>query len=212
MYFLVLETSSPRGLFAIIKDKKIIFKHELSFGVRHSNELVPAIEMGLNQSGISIDNINTIILGRGPGSFTGLRIGASVAKAFSFAKSIPIITVDSLKCFEPISEGPFATLLDAKARGIFTQKGLKEHAEVYYEDQYKNISLEDLTKEALDRATFITAHKASFASKLPKDIFEKLIEMTPEPNLMLKMALKKSKTALFHAHDLLDLEYFNSPV
>ena len=211
MYSLVLETSSLRGLFAILKDDKVLFKHELSFGVRESNELVPVIEMGFNEINLSINDIETIIIGRGPGSFTGLRIGASVAKAFSYAKSIPIVTVDSLKCLSPIQDGPFAVLLDAKAKGIFVQKGLKEHEQVYFEDQYKIISIDNVEEEIKDRATLITAHKATFATKLPKEIYEKLQEASPQPNLMLETALKKPKTTLHNAQDILDLEYFNSP-
>ncbi|MCH9631722.1 MAG: hypothetical protein S4CHLAM6_00390 [Chlamydiae bacterium] len=211
MYSLVLETSSLRGLFAIIKDDKVLFKHELSFGVRESNELVPAIEMGFNEINLSINDIETIILGRGPGSFTGLRIGASVAKAFSYAKSIPIMTVDSLKCLAPAQEGPFAILLDAKAKGIFIQKGLKEHNQVYFEDQYKVISIKEIEEEIKDKTTLITAHKATFSTKLPKKVYERLLEESPNPDLMLKMALKKPKTTLHNAQDVLDLEYFNSP-
>lgn len=211
MYSLVLETSSLRGLFAILKDDKVLFKQELSFGIRESNELVPVIEMGFNEINLSINDIETIIIGRGPGSFTGLRIGASVAKAFSYAKSIPIVTVDSLKCLSPIQDGPFAVLLDAKAKGIFVQKGLKEHEQVYFEDQYKIISIDNVEEEIKDRATLITAHKATFATKLSKEIYEKLQEASPQPNLMLEMALKKPKTTLHNAQDVLDLEYFNSP-
>lgn len=211
MYSLVLETSSLRGLFAILKDDKVLFKHELSFGVRESNELVPVIEMGFNEINLSINEIETIIVGKGPGSFTGLRIGASVAKAFSYAKSIPIITVDSLKCLAPAQDGPFAVLLDAKAKGIFIQKGLKEHGQTYFEGQYKIISTVEVEEEIKNKTQLITANKATFASKLPQEIYEQLQEASPQPNLMLKMAIKKSKTTLHNAKDILDLEYFNSP-
>ena len=211
MHSLVLETSSLRGLFAILKDDKTLFKQELSFGVRESNELVPVIEMGFNETNLSINEIETIIVGRGPGSFTGLRIGASVAKAFSYAKSIPIVTVDSLKCLAPVQDGPFAVLLDAKAKGIFVQKGLKEHGQIYFEDQYTIISICEIEEEIKDRTALVTANRATFASKLPKEVYQKLQEQSPQPNLMLKMALKKSKNTLHNAQDILDLEYFNSP-
>lgn len=211
MYYLILDTSSQRGLFSVLKNDHILIKQEISFGVRESNELVPIIEMSLNSLQLSLDEINYIILSRGPGSFTGLRIGASVAKAFSFAKEIPIITVDSLKCFDPIQEGSFAVLLDAKAKGIYLQKGLKENNIIYYEDQTHLISLDQLNDKVTALPLLITTSALSFKSKLNNENQFKLIEQTPNPLQMLKLAQKKGKTAALNSSDILDLEYFNSP-
>lgn len=211
MYYLILDTSSPRGLLAILKDHKILLKQEIAFGIRESNELVPAIEMGLAQLKLSMDEINTIVLSKGPGSFTGLRIGASVAKALSFAKSIPIITVGSLKCFDPLKEGSFAILLDAKAKGTYLQKGLKENGEIYYEDKSCVLKLNELKEALADLPTVITSHKSSFQNKLDNSLFSKITEMTPNPNQILNMALKQGKTSALNSSDILDLEYFNTP-
>lgn len=211
MYFLIIDTSSLKGILSIFKDDKIIFNQELSFGVRESNELVPVIEMAFKQTNIFLSDIDIIVLGKGPGSFTGLRIGASVAKAFSFVKSIPIVTVESLKCFAPEQEGPFTVLLDAKAKGIYLQQGLKEGDHVYFEDQFKSFKMEEVALQLQNRPNLISAHKESLRLKLPQEIFDKIIQMSPSPHQMLKMALKRSKTTLFHARDLLDLEYFSDP-
>lgn len=211
MYYLVLDTSSPRGLFSILKNDHILLKQEVAFGVRESNELVPIIETGLNQLELSLDEINTIILSKGPGSFTGLRIGASVAKALSYAKSIPILTVDSLKCFDPIEEGSFAVLLDAKAKGIYLQKALKENGAIHYEDKSPTLTLEKLEEKILNIEKLVTSNKNSFKNKLNNETFARLVEMTPNPLQMLKLALKKAKTCALNAHDSLDLEYFNTP-
>jgi tRNA threonylcarbamoyl adenosine modification protein YeaZ len=211
MYYLILDTSSPRGLFAILKDRKILLKQEIAFGVRESNELVPVIEMGLRHLKLSIDEINTLILSKGPGSFTGLRIGASVVKALSFAKGIPIRTIDSLKCFDPIVNGSFAVLLDAKAKGTYLQKGLKENHEVYYEDKSHILNLDELKEASSQIPTIITSHKSSFKNKLDNELFFRLIEMTPDAVQMLKMAFKIAKTTPLNSSDILDLEYFNTP-
>lgn len=211
MYFLIIDTSSLKGILSIFKDDKIIFNQELSFGVRESNELVPLIEMGFNETQITLNDIDMIILGKGPGSFTGLRIGASVAKAFSFVKSIPIVTVESLKCFDPELEGAFTVLLDAKAKGIYLQHGRKENGHVYFEDQFKVCPLEEISYQLKTKTFLISAHKDCLRSKLPQEIFDRIVEIAPSSYQMLKMALKKAKTTFFHARDVLDLEYFSDP-
>lgn len=211
MYYLILDTSSQRGLFSVLKNEHILIKQDVSFGVRESNELVPIIEMSLNTLQLSLDEINYIILSRGPGSFTGLRIGASVAKAFSFAREIPIITVDSLKCFDPINEGSFGVLLDAKAKGVYLQKGLKENGIIHYEDQTHLVPLDQLNNKAASLPLLLTASAQTFKIKLNDKNQAKLIEQTPSPLQMLNLALKKGKTAALNSSDILDLEYFNSP-
>ena len=63
---------------------------------RHAAALLPMIQSLLRRAGASLDDVTGIVLSDGPGSFTGLRVGASVAKALVYARSLPLWVAPSL--------------------------------------------------------------------------------------------------------------------
>lgn len=211
MHYLVLETSSSRGMVALLENQQILFKKEVSLGVREANELMPLIQMGFNECGLSVDQIQSIVIGKGPGSFTGLRIGATVAKALAYAKNVAILSVDSLKIFHPHQEGPFLVILDAKAKGFFLQRGIVQEDEVIYEDKPYLVQQEELKIESLKYPLLVTTDKTPFLPILTRESLLNLKELNPDPITMLLMALKTPSQILLDAKDLLDLEYFNTP-
>ena len=82
----------------------------------HSVKLLPAIQHLLKAEGTTPQDLSGIALASGPGSFSALRVGFSVAKGFALAWSIPLVAVDTLRCeaFSLRTVGvPIAALLDA---------------------------------------------------------------------------------------------------
>ena len=63
---------------------------------RHAGALLPMVQRLLRRAGITLDDLRGIVLSDGPGSFTGLRVGASVAKALVQARRLPLWTAPSL--------------------------------------------------------------------------------------------------------------------
>jgi len=168
------------------------------------------LEAALKKLSLTVSSFKNIILGIGPGSFTGLRIGATVAKALSFAKNIPIIGVSSLKAFDPSVNGPFGTLLDAKLHGVYLQKGLKEGGKIYYEEEAHIYSLDTIKKASETLPLLITSQRAPLITKLKGLVEEgKLKEYPPHPLQMLNLALKQPLKNHRQAHDPLDLKYFD---
>ena len=208
MYTLIFETSSSRGILAITRDKQVIFKNELPFGVRDSAELVPVLEMALNKTQLNFDQIDRIVIGKGPGSFTGIRIGASIAKAISFAKEIPIISVSSLKSFFPPEEGHFAVLIDAKASGIYLQKGSRQGALCSYESDYEIHPPERIQDKIESIPLLICTQKTSLETKL-NFTSHQLVELSPHPQQMLFQAMQEPKESYCAGLDQIDLHYFN---
>ncbi len=66
-------------------------------GMNHSKLLTPFIESLLEEKKLSPKDLSAIAVSKGPGSYTGLRIGVSVAKGIAYALSIPLISVQTLK-------------------------------------------------------------------------------------------------------------------
>ena len=87
---LIIDTSSQQAFLAISKDGIVQRKHIIEDGKQLSKFLALAV-----QELIDKENLNCIALGIGPGSFTGTRIGAVVAKTLSFALNIPVFTFPS---------------------------------------------------------------------------------------------------------------------
>lgn len=94
---LCIETSSSNCSVALLSDNNIVSYLELSEGYIHSEKLHPGIKEVMMKSGYKLEDLDGIAIGSGPGSFTGLRIGSAAAKGLSYALSIPLMSLSSLK-------------------------------------------------------------------------------------------------------------------
>jgi tRNA threonylcarbamoyl adenosine modification protein YeaZ len=93
---LAVETSSRVGSVALALGPEIIEEVRFSGPMQHSTEIFPAIDGLLRRHGYAPTDIDQIHIAIGPGSFTGLRIAVTMAKAMHLANAVRIVTVDSL--------------------------------------------------------------------------------------------------------------------
>jgi tRNA threonylcarbamoyladenosine biosynthesis protein TsaB len=93
---LAIETSSRIGSIAIALNEKMLGETVFSAPLSHSAEIFPAIGALLNQFSFQAGQIEHIYISGGPGSFTGLRIAATIAKIMKLAHAVKIVTVDTL--------------------------------------------------------------------------------------------------------------------
>jgi tRNA threonylcarbamoyladenosine biosynthesis protein TsaB len=73
-----------------------VFEEEIQGARRHAGALLPLVERVLTRAGVGFGDVRGVLVSDGPGSFTGLRVGASVAKALAHARSIAVATAPSL--------------------------------------------------------------------------------------------------------------------
>jgi tRNA threonylcarbamoyladenosine biosynthesis protein TsaB len=91
----------------------------------HAESLMPCIHQVIEHAGISVNDLDAVILGEGPGSYTGLRIGTSLAKGICFGLSIPLYTVNSGQMFAAYakkqipSKTHFVTMSDAGRMEVY---------------------------------------------------------------------------------------------
>ena len=95
MKFLALDTSTEACSVALALDGQILALDEVC-PQQHSKRILPMIQQLLSDAGVSLYQLDGIIFGRGPGSFTGVRIGVSVAQGLAFGADLPVFGVSTL--------------------------------------------------------------------------------------------------------------------
>ena len=97
MRYLYIDTSSSYLYSSIVEDDKCIASVIEEFGQSLSEVALPRIVEMFEKNNLSPDDVDKIIVVNGPGSFTGTRIGVTIAKVYAWSKNIPISTVTSLE-------------------------------------------------------------------------------------------------------------------
>jgi tRNA threonylcarbamoyladenosine biosynthesis protein TsaB len=97
MRYLYIDTSSSYLYTAIVEDDKLISEIKEEFGQSLSEVALPKIVSMFEKNNLSAKDIDKIIVVNGPGSFTGIRIGITIAKVFAWSINIPITTIYSLQ-------------------------------------------------------------------------------------------------------------------
>ncbi len=165
----------------------------------HSRVILKLIQQLLLEQNTQLDELDAIIVNKGPGSFTGLRIGVAVAQSLSYAKKIPLLGVSSLEALlhsytdelpssEILQEGQlFLSCIDARMEQVYAclykveQQGFKAISDecVISPDQILNVLPESLLTESVLQTVLIGSgnhYWTSFPEKLRKMFKQELLE------------------------------------
>lgn len=117
---LAVDTATKR-LNVSIKNGDIIASKTINEGFAHSENIIPTIDELLNEVSLKLQDIELLVCTRGPGSFTGLRIGMATLKGFSTALDIPLISIPTLDLYSRGIDQPVVLpIIDARKRSFFT--------------------------------------------------------------------------------------------
>lgn len=121
MKILSIDTSSSICSVAILEDKKVIKEIRNDDANTHSVKLMPQIEQIFKETNLTLNDMDLLACDKGPGSFTGIRIGISTALAFHDVTSIPAIGITSLMAlaYNVNFEGYICSLIDAKNNNVY---------------------------------------------------------------------------------------------
>jgi tRNA threonylcarbamoyladenosine biosynthesis protein TsaB len=116
---LALDTATRRASVAICRGSDVLAEGSREV-TTHSEGLMPLVDEMLRQSGVATADLDAVVCGVGPGSFTGLRIGMATAKGLCFAAGKPLYGVSSLQALAlGAGEGLVAAVLDARRREVY---------------------------------------------------------------------------------------------
>lgn len=132
MYLLLIDTTTDLCSVALTQDKKIIATLEADEVNAHSTALSELIVSVLQQNKLTVSDLYAVVLSSGPGSYTGLRIGAAMAKGLCFASDIRLVSVSTLQALaetarlaqvnlgQSTSDSLFIPMLDARRMEVYT--------------------------------------------------------------------------------------------
>jgi tRNA threonylcarbamoyladenosine biosynthesis protein TsaB len=122
---LAIETSGRTGSVVLAEDGRAVAADEFPHGLKHAAELVPMTDRLCRARGWAPRDIREVYVSAGPGSFTGLRVGITVAKALALATGVKVVavpTTDVLARNAPPEARHVVVVLDAKREQIFTAR------------------------------------------------------------------------------------------
>ena len=125
VYILNIETATKNCSVSLSKNEETLVVKELSEEqFSHAEKLHVFIKDVLCEANSSLSQLNAIAISKGPGSYTGLRIGVSAAKGLCYALNIPLIGVDTLAILASrlsLKTGFIVPMIDARRMEVFTQ-------------------------------------------------------------------------------------------
>lgn len=141
MITLFIDTSFKDVSIALLKEGKIISKIIKNIPNEHSKYAVSYIDEVIKDAKLNPNDINLIMVTNGPGSFTGIRIGLTIAKIYAYLTNIKVVLVSSLKALAlSVNDDYILSLIDARNDNYYMALYDKNYNEVVKE-QFANITL-----------------------------------------------------------------------
>ncbi|MCB2293207.1 tRNA (adenosine(37)-N6)-threonylcarbamoyltransferase complex dimerization subunit type 1 TsaB [Clostridium algoriphilum] len=172
MKILSLDSATQSATCAILDDNKVLGEITFNYKKQHSQILMPIIDELFRNTEMSIVDIDGFVASKGPGSFTGLRIGMATIKGLSQGTKKPFVTVstlDSLAYNLAYTDGIICPILDALRDNVYTALYTFENCELNRISDYVNISIDELInmlKEKDCNISFVGDGTVKFKEKL----------------------------------------------
>ena len=216
---LAIDTSTDTASLALVQDNKLLAELTWRCGQKHSTQLLPNLAHLLDRVNLSFQEVDCIIVARGPGSYNGLRVGISTAKALAFSLDIPLIGISTLEAeaYQHAGTGlPVCPVFNAGREEIATatyqQKG-KQWLRIAEE---RLTTVDDLCSEVTAKTLFCGEFAPTIADLLKK----KLKDMAVIPAMgagvrragfLAELGLKRFEAGDYDDTVALQPSYFRGP-
>lgn len=201
MLVLSVDSSYSTATCALIKDDKILAEINLNDKKQHSIILMRLIDSILKEYEIDINDIDAFIISRGPGSFTGLRIGMATLKGLAFASKKPLISVSTLDAlaYNSISfQGIICPIMDALRDNIYIclYKNENNNLTPLIKEQCLNINelvtiLKEQTLPIIFVGDGVAKHKEFLQENIPNSFFAPNHSNFPKASSVGELGIKK---------------------
>lgn len=208
-YLLHIESTSTVCSVAISENENLIALKEVNDGFSHAENLHLFIQDVLQQSRLTINQLEAISISSGPGSYTGLRIGFASAKGLAYALNIPLIKVDTLKSLSKSVldsvkiEAYYCPLIDARRMEVYYALHTNDLIEVEKPNNLV-ISTESINVFEMDKAIYFFGDGLEKSKPLLNTLndFYFVENVMPSAKHLIPLAYEK-----FNENDFEDLAY-----
>jgi len=158
MKYLYLDTTSNFLYTGVVENNFLVCERKIRFDKDLSTMALTTLVKMLEERNIKPNDIDKIILVNGPGSFTGCRIGITIAKTFAWSLNIPITTISSLEAMALINDTYdfYVPILDARRDYVFAGIYDKDNNQIMKNQYVKKSVLETAINNMSDNFVFIT--------------------------------------------------------
>lgn len=179
MRILALDTSSIVASTAVIDENKLLGEITFNYKKQHSSVLMPMIDKLLTSLDMDVSDVDCIACSSGPGSFTGLRIGAATAKGLCHGAQKPLVgipTLDGMAFNLAYARGIICPIIDALRDNVYTALYKWEGDGLFKLEDYIALSMDELLqklKEYNENIIFmgdgVFIHKDKILAELKND-------------------------------------------
>ena len=217
---IAIDTSTDVASLALTQGSDILAEMTWRCGQNHTVELYPRLDFLISKSGLDIKSADCIFVAKGPGSFNGLRVGVSAAKALAFSLNVPIIGIGTLECMaypHSATGVPVCAVQNAGreeiAAAIYQQKKRKGWTQIKAEHI---TTVSALDKEVKETTVFCGEINEVTAVQIKKTFKTRAILLTPASQLrrtayLAELGQQHLKTGIFDDPATLQPIYLRRP-
>ena len=150
MKILAIDSSGLVASVALLEDGVLLAEYTVNYKKTHSQTLLPMLDAAAQMTELDLDSLDAIAVAGGPGSFTGLRIGAATAKGLGLALDRPLISVPTtaaLACNLYDTAGVICPMMDARRSQVYTGIYRFENHELMTVMEQKPMAVEEAAAE-----------------------------------------------------------------
>lgn len=194
MTILAIDTSNnPLGV-ALIDEEKVLGEYITNLKKNHSIRIMPAIQSLMKDCEVLPGDLTKIVVAKGPGSYTGVRIGVTIAKTLAWSLNLPLVGVSSLETLAAGAgryfNGYVSPLFDARRGQVYTALYRSENRQLTTVQSDELVMLEDwveklktLPGQVLFIGNDVKLHQAAIEAALgDQAVFACVTEQNPRPS------------------------------
>lgn len=186
MNLLAIDSSSIVATVAVLTQEKLLAEYIVNNKKNHSEKLMQVLDRVLVDADVTVDDIDVIAVSKGPGSFTGIRIGMACAQGLAHATGKPLIgvnTLDGLAYNMMNSQGLLCSMINAQRQELYTSLYQWRDGELVRLWDYELIAAEQLAERLLQLKQKVYILGDGVDILLP--VLDKCRDITPAPQTML---------------------------
>ena len=216
---IAIDTSTDTASLALLQDSEVLAELTWRCGQNHTTQLLSNLSHLLNQTNLSLQSADCIVVAKGPGSYNGLRVGISTAKGLAFSLGIPIVGISTLEveAYQHAEIGlPICPIFNAGREEIATAMYQKKG------EQWRQLTAEHITSvdalcsQITAKTLFCGEFVPSIAAELKKQLKQKALILPPAAGLrrasfLAELRLKRFKAGDYDNPTTLQPLYFRGP-